>query len=111
MWQEIEGATNQVISDHVTTKGTAARHTHPLVDTQLHCATRRIYRAYKKEKHTKSPADWERYRRIKYQNQRDLRTAHKRYMEGVVSKDLNINPRCSGPTSRAEGKNPQVLPL
>ena len=93
MWQEIKGTINQVISDHVPTKRTAARHTHPWVDTQLRCATRRKYRAYKKAKHTKSPADWERYRRIKYQNQRDLRTAHKRYMEDVVSKDLKDKPK------------------
>ena len=93
MWQEIKGTINQVISDHAPTKGTAARHTHPWVDTQLRRATRRKYRAYKKAKHTKSPADWERYRRIKYQNQRDLRTAHKRYMEDVVSKDLKDKPK------------------
>ena len=93
MWQEIQGAINQVISDHVPTKRTAARHTHPWVDTQLRRALRRKYRAYKKAKHTESPADWERYRRIKYQNQRDLRTAHKRYIEDVVRKDLNDKPK------------------
>ena len=82
MWQEIKGTINQVISDHVPTKGTVAR-----VDTQLRRATRQKYRVYKKAMHTKSPANWERYRRIKYQNQRDLRTAHKRYIEDVVSKD------------------------
>ena len=93
MWQEIKGTINQVISDHVPTKRTAARHTHPWVDTKLRRAMRRKYRAYMKAKHTKSPADWERYRRIKYQNQRDLRTAHKRYMEDVVSKDLKDKPK------------------
>ena len=40
MWQEIKGTINQVISDHAPTKGTAARHTHPWVDTQLRRATR-----------------------------------------------------------------------
>ena len=93
MWQEIKETINQVISDHVPTKRTAARHTHPWVDTQLRRATRRKYRAYKKAKHTKSSADWERYRRSKYQNQRDLRTAHKRYMEDVVRKDLKDKPK------------------
>ena len=42
---------------------------------------------------TKNPADWLRYRRIKYQKQRDLKTAHKRYMEDVVSKDLKDKPK------------------
>ena len=93
MWQDIKEAINQVITDHVPTKRTAARHTHPWVDTQLRRATRRKHRAYKKAKHTKSPADWERYKKIKYQNQRDLRTAHKWYMEDVVSKDLQDRPK------------------
>ena len=111
MWQDIKEAINQVITDHVPTKRTAARHTHPCVDTQLRPATRLKHRAYKKAKHTKSPADWKRYKKIKNQSQRDLRTAHKRYMEDVVSKDLQTDPKCSGLTSRVEDKNPQVLPL
>ena len=35
----------------------------------------------------------ERYRRTRYQNQRDPKTAHKRYMEGVVIKDLKDKPK------------------
>ena len=88
MWRDIKGAINQVITDHVPTKQTAAKNTYPLVDTQLHRATKRKLRGYKTAKHTKSPADWERYNKIKYQNQRDLRTAHKRYMEDLASNDL-----------------------
>ena len=89
MWQEIKGA----INDHVPTKRTAVRHTHLSVDTQLCRAKRQKYRAYMKVKHTKSLAEWERYRRINYKSQRDLRTAHKRYLEEVVHKDLKDKPK------------------
>ena len=45
------------------------------------------------KKHTMSPGVWERYKRIKCQTQRGLRSAHKQYMEEVVSNDLQENPK------------------
>ena len=64
MWQNIKEAINQVITDHVPTKRTAARHTDPWVATQLRRAMRRKHRAYKTAKHTKSPPDWEDTKRL-----------------------------------------------
>ena len=41
MWLDIKITIDQVIKDHVPTKRTAARHTHPRTDTKLRRATRR----------------------------------------------------------------------
>ena len=93
MWQDVKAAIDQAIKDHVPTKRTPARHTHPWVDTQLRRATRRKNRAFHKAKRTKNPIDLNRYKRLRTQAQKDMRSAHKKYMEEVVSNDLKENPK------------------
>ena len=73
--------------DHV------ARQTHPWVDGNIRKATRRKLRAFNKAKRTSNPADWKRYRNIKAQTQRELRSAYRKYMNDVISTDLKENPR------------------
>ena len=93
MWEDIKTAIDQVIKVHVPTKRTAARHTHPWNDTKLRRATRRKNRAFRKAKGTKNAIDWERYKKIKSQTQKDLRIAHRKYMEDVISKDAHEKPK------------------
>ena len=93
MWQDIKGAIDQAITDHVPTKRTPARHTHPWIDTRIRRATRRKNRAYYKARKTKNPIDLDRYKRLRTQTQKDIRSAHKKYMEEVVSNDLQENPK------------------
>ena len=77
MWEDTKAAIDQAIKDHVSTKRTPARHTHPWVDTRLRRASRRKNRAFHKAKQTKSPVDWNRYKRLRMQAQKDMRSAHK----------------------------------
>ena len=93
MWEDIKAAIDQAIKDHVPTKRTLARHTHPWVDTWLRRASKRKNRAFHKAKQTKSPVNWNRYKRLKMQAQKDMRSAHKKYMEEIVSNDLKENPK------------------
>jgi hypothetical protein len=44
-------------------------------------------------KRTSNPADWKRYRNIKAQTQRELRSAYRKYMNDVISTDLKENPK------------------
>ena len=60
-------AVDRAISDHVPTKCTPAYH---------------------KARQTKNPIDWDRYKRLRTQTQKDIRSAHKKYMEEIVSNDL-----------------------
>ena len=71
-----QSSDDQAIKDHVPTKRTPARHTHPWVDTRLRRASRRKNRAFHKVKQTKSPVDWNRYKRLKMLAQKDMRSAH-----------------------------------
>ena len=73
MWEDIKAAIDQAIKDHVPTKRTPARHTHPWVDTHLRRASRRKNRAFHKVKQTKSPVDWNRFKRLRMQAQKDMR--------------------------------------
>ena len=110
MWEDIKAVIDQAIKDHVPNKRTPTRHTHPCVDTRLRRASRRKNRAFHKAKQTKSPVDWNRYKRLRLQAQKDMRAAHKKYMEEIVSNHLKKTRKCSGHTSRANDKNLQVLP-
>ena len=93
MWEDIKAAIDQAIKDHVPTKRTPASHTHPWVDTRLRRASKRKNKAFQKAKQTKSPVDCNRYKRLKMQAQKDMRSAHKKYMEEIVSIDLKENPK------------------
>ena len=83
-WQDIKGAMTKQLP-HAPTKRTPASHTHHWVDTWLQRATRRKNSAIHKDKQTKNPIDWDRKKRWRKQTHKDLRSAHKKYMEEVVS--------------------------
>ena len=93
MWNNIKEEITKTIQDHVPTKRTLARQTHPWVDGNIKKATRRKLRAFNKAKRTSNPADWKRYRNIKAQTQRELRSAYRKYMNDVISTDLKENPK------------------
>jgi hypothetical protein len=44
-------------------------------------------------KRTSNPADWKKYRNIKAQTQKELRSAYRKYMNDVISTDLKENPK------------------
>lgn len=66
MWYNIKEEITKTIQNHVLTKRTLARQTHPWVDGNISKATRRKLRAFRKAKRTSNPADWKRYRNIKH---------------------------------------------
>ena len=62
------------------------------MDTRLWQASRRKNRTFHKAKQTKRPVDWNRYKRLKMQAPTDMVSAHKKYMEEIVSNDLKEDP-------------------
>ena len=72
LWEDIKAAIDQAINDHVPTKRTPARHTHPWIDTWLRQASRRKTRAFHEAKQTKSLVDWNRYKLLKMQAQKEI---------------------------------------
>ncbi|CAG2209252.1 unnamed protein product [Mytilus edulis] len=93
MWKAIKTILEHLIEKHVPTKQTTNRHTHPWINTQTRRAMRRKQRAHSKAKRTNNPSDWEKYKRLKANTQKETRKAHRKYIQDVVSNDFRENPK------------------
>ncbi|MEW8548082.1 MAG: reverse transcriptase family protein, partial [Candidatus Thiodiazotropha sp.] len=93
MWQSFKTALISTMEKFVPSKMSSSRHTHPWVNTQIRRATRRKQRAHKKAKASRKKRDWDRFKSLQSSTQKEIRAAHKKYMEDVVSSDLKQNPK------------------
>ncbi|CAG2209800.1 unnamed protein product [Mytilus edulis] len=62
-------------------------------NTQTRRAMRRKQRAHSKAKRANNPIDWEKYKRLKANTQKETRKAHRKYIQDVVSNDFKENPK------------------
>ncbi|CAG2209667.1 unnamed protein product [Mytilus edulis] len=92
MWKAIKTILEHLIEKHVPTKQTMNRHTHPWINTQTR-AMRRKQRAHSKAKRSNNQSDWEKYKRLKANTQKETRKAHRKYIQDVVSNDFRENPK------------------
>ena len=93
MWQDFKATIMATMENFVPSKMSSSRHTHPWINTKIRRATRRKQRAYKKAKSTHQKKDWDRYKNIQASAQKEIRYAHRQYMEDVVSSDMKQNPK------------------
>ena len=111
MWGYFKALVEQTIDNHVPTKMSMSRLTHPWVNTQIRCKMCRKQWAHGRVRSGKS-SDWQRYKNLQSAAQGDIRKAHKTYMNDTVSKDLKGNPKrfwSATKSSRQEAK--RVAPL
>ena len=81
------------MDQHVPTKMTSTRHTHPWVNITLRKLMRKKQRAHRLAKRARQARDWNRYKKLQAEAQRSTRKAHKGYMEDIVSQDLKENSK------------------
>lgn len=93
MWRKVKEIILEAINQHVPTRQTLAKHTHPWMNSDLRRLTNKKQKAYTKAKQSGKPRDMRRYRAIKAELQRESRRTHNRYMEDIVSEDLQKNPK------------------
>ena len=93
MWAAFKTVISEAVDQHVPTKFTSTRRTHPWVNTSLRRMMRRKQRAHRKAKTSGNQRDWERFKRLQAELQRSTRKAHRSYMQDVVSADLKENPK------------------
>ena len=93
MWSAFKTAISGAVDQHVPTKFTSTRRTHPWVNTSLRRMMRRKQRAHRKAKKSGNHRDWERFKRLQAETQKSTRKAHRNYMEDVVSADFKENPK------------------
>ena len=93
MWAAFKTTVTSAMDQHVPTKMTSARRTHPWVNTNLRKLMRKKQRAHLLAKRTRQARDWNRYKKLQAEAQRSTRKAHKGYMEDIVSQDLKENSK------------------
>ena len=93
IWQNLKTAITTTMEKFVPSKMSSSKHTHPWNNTKIRRATRRKQRVHRKAKSTKQKKDWVRYKKIQTSAQKEIRHAHKKYMEDVVSSDMKQNPK------------------
>ena len=89
MWAAFKTTVTSTMDQHVPTKMTSTRRTHPGVNTNLRKLMRKKQRAHRLENRTRQARDWNRYKRLQAEAQRSTRKAH----EDIVSQDLKENSK------------------
>ena len=86
MWQNLKTAITTSMEKFVPSKMSSSKHTHPWINTKIRRATRKKQRAHRKAKSTKQKKACDRYKKLQT-------SAHKNYIEDVVSSDMKQNPK------------------
>ena len=93
MWDEFHQHLNSIQSKNVPSKQSRTGHTHPWINTNIRRLIRRRDRAYHKAKASKKDRDWKRYRTLKTEVKRNIRTAHNQYISNIISPDSKQTPK------------------
>ena len=93
MWAAFKTSVTSAMDQHVPTKMSSTRRTHPWVNTNLRKLMRKKQRAHRLAKRTRQARDWNRYKKLQAEAQRSTRKAHKGYLEDIVSQDLKENSK------------------
>ena len=93
IWAAFKTTVTSAMDQHVPTKMTSTRRTHPLVNINLRKMMRKKQRAHRLAKPTRQAWDWNRYKKLQAEAQRSTRKAHKGCMEDIVSQYLKENSK------------------
>ena len=88
MWASLKTAVTTALEQHVPSKMSSTRRTHPWVNTNLRRMMKRKQSAHRKAKKSGQTKDWDRFKKLQSEVQWSARSAHRRYMADVVSNDL-----------------------
>ncbi|CAG2211775.1 unnamed protein product [Mytilus edulis] len=93
LWTNIKGLILDAINQHVPTRNTLTKHSHPWMNSELRRLSNKKQRAYTLAKSSGKTRDKKKYKFLKAQLQKEARQAHSNYMEDIVSNDLEKNPK------------------
>ncbi|CAG2217784.1 unnamed protein product [Mytilus edulis] len=93
LWTNIKGLILDAINQHVPTRNTLTKHSHPWMNSELRRLSNKKQRAYTLAKSSGKTRDIKKYKFLKSQLQKEARQAHSNYMEDIVSDDLQKNPK------------------
>ena len=93
MWSSFKAEIHTIIDERVPSKMTQARQSHPWMNRSIRRAIRRKQRAHKRSRRTGTKKDKDRYKKLQAEVQFEVRSAHKHYMQDVVSDSYKENPK------------------
>ena len=93
MWSSFKGRIHTIIDERVPSKMTQARQTHPWMNRSIRRTIRRKQRAHKRSRRTGTKKDKDRYKKLQAEVQFEVRSAHKQYMQDVVSDSYKGNSK------------------
>ena len=92
-WTTFRDEMIRLMDTNIPHKLTRSRHTNPWMNTETRRLSRRKERAYRKASHTKNARDIRRYRHLKAECQREIRLAHRNYVNNIISPEAKQNPK------------------
>ena len=93
MWTEFSSKCTQLMTDYIPSKLSTARFSQPWINRNLKRLSHRKNRAYKKARISRKNSDWERYKQLKREIQKECRKAYSAHVNGLVSDDQTGNPK------------------
>ena len=93
IWTTFKSPISSAVSQHVPSKMSSTRQTHPWVDTKLRRHMRRKQRAHQKAKKSRKDKDWKRYKKLQKEVQSSTRKAEKDFLQIVISGKLKQDPK------------------
>ncbi|CAG2233977.1 unnamed protein product [Mytilus edulis] len=83
LWTNIKGLILDAINQHVPTRNTLTKHSHPWMNSELRRLSNKKQRAYTLAKSSGKTRDIKKYKFLKSQLQKEARQAHSNYMEDI----------------------------
>ena len=100
----------QLMTDYIPSKLSTARFSQPWINRDLKRLSHRKKRAYKKAKISRKNSDWERYKQLKKESQKECRKAYSAHVNELVSDDQTGNPKKLYSFIKSKNVMPAVLP-
>ncbi len=114
MWMEIKNHMQTIFDEHVPSKFSTTRFNQPWITRKIKKLSKRNNKAMSKAKTTKSARDWDIYKRLKRELQKECKKAYENYIMNTICGDYDQNPKklyglISDPKYQSEILNDQFV--
>lgn len=93
LWSSFKGIIEETKRTLLPCKFSSTRYSQAWVTTPCRRLIRRKQRAYNKARRTCLASDWEQFRRLKYDSQRECRKAYQNFVHETICPELKNNPK------------------
>ena len=83
LWKEFKDDVLKAMDDHIPTKIIKKRDLHPWINSTVRSGLRRKQRAYNRARDSNKDSDWEKFRSVRKEVQKDTKRAHWSYVHNT----------------------------